>query len=96
MSLFVLTAQARLDLLKIWNYVVEDSIDAADKLRDEFHAAFIRLADMPGMGDMDAKLVKVGKPAPLFSIPGPKGGTVDLAQTLRGKKAILVNFWFYG
>ena len=31
MSRFVLTAQARLDLLNIWNYIAQDNIDAADK-----------------------------------------------------------------
>lgn len=41
-------------------------------------------------------LIPVGKLAPSFSIPNPAGGNVNLADSLRGKKAVLVNFWFYG
>ncbi|HEY7118340.1 MAG TPA: type II toxin-antitoxin system RelE/ParE family toxin [Tepidisphaeraceae bacterium] len=44
------TAQARLDLLNIWNYIAERNFDAADKVRDELYDAFGRLADMPGLG----------------------------------------------
>jgi outer membrane lipoprotein-sorting protein len=48
------------------------------------------------MPDYDAKLVKVGKPAPTFDLLKPNGGKVTLASALKGKKAVLVNFWFYG
>lgn len=41
-------------------------------------------------------LLPVGKTAPAFSLPNPAGGNVSLSESLRGKKAILVNFWFYG
>ena len=44
----------------------------------------------------EAKLIAVGKTAPAFSLPDPKGGTVSLAESLRGKKAVLVTCWFYG
>lgn len=44
----------------------------------------------------EAKLIPVGKSAPVFSLPSPKGGSIALSDTLRGKKAVLVNFWFYG
>jgi outer membrane lipoprotein-sorting protein len=49
----------------------------------------------PSPVDYDAKLVKVGKPAPNFKLPAPTGGSVSLDDTLKGKKAVLVNFWFY-
>jgi outer membrane lipoprotein-sorting protein len=35
-----------------------------------------------------------GPPAPRFSAPTPTGGTVSLEETLKGKKAVLINFWF--
>jgi plasmid stabilization system protein ParE len=57
MSRFVLTARARLDLLNIWNYIAEDSIDAADKVVGELRAAFEGLADMPGKGHIREELV---------------------------------------
>jgi len=43
----------------------------------------------------DANLVPVGKAAPAFSLPTPAGGHVALADAGKGKKAIMVNFWFY-
>lgn len=47
---FVLTPQARADLLEIWNYIAEDSPQNADRVLELLYAAFTRLADTPGMG----------------------------------------------
>jgi outer membrane lipoprotein-sorting protein len=44
--------------------------------------------------DDASKLIPVGKQAPQFSLPTPTGGHVALAEALKGKKAVLVNFWF--
>jgi plasmid stabilization system protein ParE len=49
-STFVLSARARLDILLIWNRIAENSVDAADLVKDELHAAMTQLALMPGMG----------------------------------------------
>ena len=46
--------------------------------------------------DPSDSLIPVGKTAPAFSLPNPAGGNVSLSESLRGKKAVLVNFWFYG
>jgi outer membrane lipoprotein-sorting protein len=46
--------------------------------------------------DYEAKLVPVGKPAPAFSLPTPTGGNISLYEATKEKKAVLVNFWFYG
>ena len=48
------------------------------------------------MPDYDAKLVPVGKQVPVFDLLKPNGGKVTLTSALKGKKAVLVNFWFYG
>ncbi len=45
---------------------------------------------------MEDNLVPVGSPSPEFSIRSPAGGAVSLAGARRGRKAVLVNFWFYG
>jgi hypothetical protein len=37
----------------------------------------------------------VGKPAPLFTLPAPDGRPVALQDAINGRKAVLVNFWFY-
>ena len=38
----------------------------------------------------------VSRPAPNFSLPAHGRGTISLADTLKGRKALLINFWFYG
>lgn len=45
--------------------------------------------------DLNAKLVPVGSKAPAFDLPTPAGGKLALENTLKDKKAVLVNFWFY-
>jgi plasmid stabilization system protein ParE len=47
---FVLTSEARADLLEIWNYIAEDNIDAADQVLARLDDAFTRLGQTPGMG----------------------------------------------
>jgi len=46
--------------------------------------------------NFEAKLVALGKKAPEFSLPTPGGGTLALADAVKGNKATLINFWFYG
>jgi outer membrane lipoprotein-sorting protein len=45
--------------------------------------------------NLEKNLVAVGKKAPAFALPTPQGGTLALENTLKDKKAVLVNFWFY-
>jgi outer membrane lipoprotein-sorting protein len=45
--------------------------------------------------NFEASLLAVGKPAPDFQLPQPGGTPLTLENTLKGKKAVLVNFWFY-
>ena len=47
---FVLTPEARADLIQIWSHIAEDSIDAADQALARLHDAFTRLGRTPGMG----------------------------------------------
>ncbi|MBB6049737.1 redoxin family protein [Armatimonas rosea] len=48
-----------------------------------------------GLDALNAKLLKVGTTAPAFNLGTPTGGKLSLAQALKGKKAVLVNFWFF-
>ncbi len=50
MSGYVLAVEAERDLEAIWEYVAEDSIEAADCLTTRLLDAFEVLAAMPGMG----------------------------------------------
>jgi plasmid stabilization system protein ParE len=50
MSGYVLSVDADLDLDEIWEYIVADSIDAADAWIQKLFAAFEALGRSPGMG----------------------------------------------
>jgi outer membrane lipoprotein-sorting protein len=44
----------------------------------------------------EAKLLKAGVEAPPFELKSPKDGSpISLGKALDGRKAVLVNFWFY-
>lgn len=45
---------------------------------------------------LDAQLLPVGSKAPDFTLKTFDGKTIKLSQYVKGKKATLVNFWFYG
>lgn len=48
------------------------------------------------LSDPDNKLIPVGEKAYRFSVPTPTGERLALEGLLKDKKAVLVNFWFYG
>jgi outer membrane lipoprotein-sorting protein len=48
------------------------------------------------LAELEGTLLKVGTNAPDFRLPQPDGGTLTLSGARKGKKAVLVNFWFYG
>lgn len=50
MTQYVLGVDAELDLEEIWDYIAEDSIDAADRWIQKLFDAFESLALSPGMG----------------------------------------------
>jgi antitoxin ParD1/3/4/toxin ParE1/3/4 len=47
---YTLSAEARRDVLLIWNRIAEQNIDAADRVKAELRLAMQQLARMPGMG----------------------------------------------
>lgn len=57
MNEFILSPAARHDLLDIWEYIAEDSLDAADRVRDDLYAAMRKLAAMPSLGHLREDLV---------------------------------------
>ena len=50
MSRYVLSPGADRDLELIWEYIADDSIDAADRWIEKLYDAFAALAANPGMG----------------------------------------------
>lgn len=65
----------------------------------------MKQSDFPVDAPQGARLVNIPRPggnpvlagsgAPAFSLPSPDGGDVSLSGLLRGRKAVLVTFWFY-
>ncbi len=47
---FVLSPSARLDLIDIWEYIAQDNLDAADRVREDMRAAILMLAEHPDLG----------------------------------------------
>ena len=50
MKPFVLTPATRDDLIEIWTYIANDSVDRADQVIADLYDAFGRLAQSPGIG----------------------------------------------
>lgn len=50
MSGYVLSVEAELDLEEIWDWIAQDSVDAADRWIQEVFDAFERLAKNPRIG----------------------------------------------
>ena len=50
MKRFVFTPHARQDVNDIWDYMADDSIEAADRVLDKLDNAMIKLAKSPGIG----------------------------------------------
>ena len=49
--------EAEIDLNEIWDFIAEDSIDAADRVRDNIFAAIQDLAQTPNQGHRRSDLI---------------------------------------
>jgi len=56
MSSFILSPAARQDLIEIWDYITEDSINAADKVIHTIYEKFYLLSQQPSIGHRRADL----------------------------------------
>src|SRR5438034_10091941 len=52
MKPYIVMPEARQDLYDIRDFIAEDSVEAADRVREEFEREFAKLAEMPGMGHL--------------------------------------------
>ncbi len=52
MSRFDVSRRALRDLEEILDFIAERSLDAADRVQEDFHVAFRQLAQDPGMGHL--------------------------------------------
>jgi plasmid stabilization system protein ParE len=56
MKPFILTPRAEQDLSDIWDYIANDSIQAADRVLEAMEKAMYRLAKNPGIGHLRQEL----------------------------------------
>ncbi len=92
MSRYVLGRDAERDLDDLWEYIAQDSVDAADRLIAEIFEAFELLARNPGIGHKREDLTKF---AVLFWPVGnyliiyrTVGSLVEIVATVHGKRDI--------
>ena len=56
MKLFILTPRAEQDVSDIWDYIADDSIEAADRVLAALEKTVHRLSKNPGIGHMREEL----------------------------------------
>lgn len=79
---------------KVWLRKINLKPELTEKQFAYTPPADFKLFEQP---DLNADLLAVDKEAPDFLLPQPGGGTqLSLSDARKGKKAVLVNFWFYG
>jgi antitoxin ParD1/3/4/toxin ParE1/3/4 len=92
MSRFVLTPAARADLTEIFDYIAQDSRDAAHRVLKELRAAMKKLAHMPEMGHYRRDLVS--EPLrfwPVYSyliIYRPEARPIQVVRVLHGARDV--------
>jgi len=59
-----------------------------------FDPAAVGFKEFERSKEHDQALVPVGKPVPEFTLPQPSGAKLSLTDARKGKKAVLINFWF--
>jgi plasmid stabilization system protein ParE len=80
MSGFVLHPEAYTDLEEVWDYIAADSLDAADRVREEIYDAIQSLAAFPHTGHS-----RPDKPLAVIAVLHGRRSPRVIAATLRGR-----------
>jgi antitoxin ParD1/3/4/toxin ParE1/3/4 len=92
MTTFRLSPEASQDLTEIYEYIAQDNVDAADRVREELLEAMRGLAEMPGKGHRRMDLTR--RPVLFWTVRSYqiiyKPGTrpMEIAAVLHGKRHI--------
>jgi len=68
MKRFILTPRAAQDVSDIWDYIADDSIEAADRVLDALHSVVVKLAKNPGMGHWREELTDRTNPLQIIRV----------------------------
>jgi plasmid stabilization system protein ParE len=91
---FILAPIARTDLHEIWDYYADEiqDVDLADRIRDEFFAAFDALAHTPGMGhyrsDLVAEPLRFWRVRDYLIIYRSEKRPIEIVRLLHGKRDV--------
>ncbi len=92
MAEYVLSPEARLDLLGIWEYIARDDVDAADRVEQEVNQAASNLARNPGIGhwrrDLTSKPVRFWPVHSYLIIYDPRTQPLEVVRILSGYRDI--------
>jgi plasmid stabilization system protein ParE len=92
MKEYVLSTEAELDLDDIWEYIAQDSIDAADRWIGKLFDAFDALAGTPGMGhkreDLTAYPVLFWPVGAYMIIYRAQSKTIEIVAVTQGARDI--------
>ena len=92
MSSFKLSPEAFQDIEGIWDFIAEDNVDAADRVREEIFSACEMLAAVPGMGHLRQDLAD--EPLrfwPVYSYPinyRPEVTPLEIVRVLHGARDV--------
>jgi plasmid stabilization system protein ParE len=92
MSRFRLSPEAAQDLTEIYEYIAQDSIEAAERVRAEIHQELRSLAEMPGKGhrreDLTAQAVLFWPVRSYLVIYFADSSPLQIVAILHGKRNI--------
>jgi len=92
MNAFRLSPEASQDIIEIYEYIAQDSVEAAERLREELLEALRGLAEMPGKGHRREDLSK--RPVLFWPVRSyqiiyrSSGVPLDIVAVLHGKRNI--------
>lgn len=95
MSLYRFTPQAENDLIEIWNYIAQDSVESADRVEAAVYEACAFLADGPLRGhvreDLTSRPVRfwtVQRYPNYIVVYDPESRPLEIIRILRGARDI--------
>jgi antitoxin ParD1/3/4 len=90
MSEFVLHSQAYADLDEIWEFIAADSLDAADRVREEIYEAIQSLVPFPDIGhsrpDLTSKPLRFQSVREYVIVYAPDEKPLAVIAVLHGRR----------
>ena len=83
--------EAEADLNEIWDFIAEDNVDAADRVRDEIFDAIRALARTPNLGhhrgDLTSRPLRFWRVYDYLIVYAPEEGPLLVLAVLHGRRS---------